>query len=91
MWGTIIKYLFATLIIALVFIGLQSMGVVDAISTQTAHFAAVFNFLIGNIKNMSVIFPWVVDVAIMFTAVIAIELIMVTWKVGNFISKKFGH
>lgn len=91
MWSIIIKTLFSIAVLFAMYTGLQSFGGVSAISSQVAHFQSAFNFLILNIKNFSTIFPWVIDAVALFTAIIAIEFLVVGWKIWNFLHKKSNN
>lgn len=81
----ILQILFAIAVIGVMYLGLQQLGGVAVITSQVAHFQAVFNFIIYTIKNISTTFPWVVDLVALTTAVIAIEFLMVSFKVVNFV------
>jgi hypothetical protein len=91
MWGTIIKYAFAGLLVGIFYITLKQMGGIDSINNSLDHFTEVLKFVVGNIKNFSNTFPWVLDVIIAFTAILAIEGTLVFWKMFNWISKKYNH
>ncbi len=91
MLGTLLKYLFSGVLIVALFVALKQSGQLAAITTQVGHIRTAFDFVNGNIKNMSATFPWMIDVVVMFGAVITIEAIIVLWKIANFISKKAGH
>lgn len=91
MFSIIVKTLFSIAVLFAMYYGLQSFGGVSAISSQVAHFQAAFNFLVLNIKNLATVFPWVIDSVALFTAIIAIEFLVVAWKIWNFIHKKTNN
>jgi hypothetical protein len=88
MFGVILKTLFALAILGMMFLGLKSFGGVEAITSAIAHFQSAFDFLVLNIKTLSSVFPWVVDAVLIFTALLAIEFIVMSFKVWNFLHKK---
>lgn len=81
----ILQILFALLVAGAMYYALQSLGGVAVITSQVAHFQAAFSFVTLNLKNFSAIFPWVIDLVALFTAIIAIELLIVMWKVSHFV------
>lgn len=85
MISIILQILFALAVLGVMYLGLQQLGGVDVITSQVAHIQAVFNFIILTIKNLAATFPWVIDLVALTTAVIAIEFLMVSWKVVNFV------
>lgn len=85
--SVLIKILFGVIIIGVMFLGVQAIGNTGPVQTQLDHLGATFSFIVGNIRNMSAVFPWVLDVVIMFSAIIIIELVLLGWKVSVFIAK----
>lgn len=88
MWGTVIKIIFSILVISVMVAFLTSFGGLAAINEQVSHFKGAFDFIIANLKTLSHVFPWVIDAVGIFTAIIAIEFIIVGWKIFNFLLSK---
>lgn len=85
MISAIIQILFALAVIGVMYVGLKQLGGVAVITSQVAHFQVAFNYLILTVKNFATTFPWVIDLVALVTAVIAIEFLVISWKVAHFV------
>ena len=87
MWGVIIAIIFGLALITALYFAIAPLVGVAAVTNQLSHLTDTFKFIIGNIKTMSEIFPWAIDVVIIFGVILIVETVMLIIRIFAFFSQ----
>jgi hypothetical protein len=83
-----VKIILTIALIALLFGGLSVFSGISGVNAQLSHIGAVFDLLASYAHNLNSCFP-VGDLLGAVSAVLAIEGLILLWKMGRFIIKLF--